>query len=213
MLDVLNTWQSSDDRWWGLGTKQTCVKGRRRWSRSYVHILKWPLLQYHSFCHSAPVSAAISPSELFVCTSNSAWSSALKLSVHAYPAPKTFSGVSNCYRHDDTVLRRRFAIICQGTLSLTTLSERLLSLILSDRPSTDIVHFMANPSFELSSVYSIVQNTFTALESSHFPAQDWHARIAGILLELYQYAWSFIYDQWYSSDYLKLTELDPDDFL
>ncbi|KAF8481409.1 hypothetical protein JB92DRAFT_3038603 [Gautieria morchelliformis] len=107
-----------------------------------------------------PISAAISPLESFICTSPAPWSSALRLSVHALPSQKNFT--------------------------VTALSESLLLSILSNRPPTDVVHVLANPTFPLSSVHVVLEDTFDALDSGDLSAQDWRWQVAGIMLDIYR---------------------------
>jgi hypothetical protein len=67
------------------------------------------------------------------------------------------------------------------------MSESLLSSILSNRPSTDMIHALANPTLQLSSVHTVLEKTFSAFDNYSL-ARDWHSVFAGILLELYRYA-------------------------
>ncbi|KAF8511369.1 hypothetical protein JB92DRAFT_2934746 [Gautieria morchelliformis] len=111
--------------------------------------------------HPGPISAAISPFESFIYTWPAPWSSALRLSsVHALPSQKNFA--------------------------VTALSESLLLSILSNRPPTDVVHVLANPTFQLSSVYAVIENTFDALDSCHLSAQAWCWQVAGIMMDIYR---------------------------
>ncbi|KAF8578251.1 hypothetical protein K439DRAFT_1417327 [Ramaria rubella] len=110
-----------------------------------------------------PISATASPCDSFICTSPAKCSSTPKLGVHLQPQRK--GPAASAY---------------------ATLSESLLSRVLSDKPAADIVHILANPTYPLPSVVDTLAHTLHALDYDEFSVQDWHGHIAGIALEVYR---------------------------
>ncbi|KIJ44742.1 hypothetical protein M422DRAFT_30219 [Sphaerobolus stellatus SS14] len=110
-----------------------------------------------------PLSAALSPNEVFLCSSSSAWDSASRLGIHTLPRLR---GPTDIF-----------------PVELT--SELLHAAILSRRTLSDITHTLSNPGLSLNTVMDVLETLSNSLTQYGLVAREWSIPLARLSIEIY----------------------------